>query len=130
MMRHVRLILVLAVAAVMALPAVAKAGTNPTRASLRPTATYLTPSQATLEVSVSCEAGLYFSISAAVLQQEGAYVYGDGYASAQCTGHRQTVAVPVYAYYWPGWQLGDALATVSVCAFTCDTASRSIRIVL
>ena len=57
-------------------------------------------------------------------------VFGDGGTSGPCTGRHQKVALSVYAFSFPGWQLGDALASISVCAFTCEEAARSIRIVL
>ena len=38
-----------------------------------------------------------------------------------------TSALSIFAF--PGWQLGDAIARLSVCAFTCDSADRAIRIV-
>lgn len=131
-MTYLRFMLILAVAAVLALPAAAAAGPNPTRVSLSPTANYVSPQQINLEVGLSCEEGLFYSISVGVLQQQGPFmqVFGNGFTSGQCTGKHQKVAVPVFSFSFPGWQLGDALADVRACAFTCDSAARSIRITL
>jgi hypothetical protein len=130
-MRYVRLIGLVAAAA-LALPAAASADTNPTRASLSSTANWVSQQQINLEVSVTCEEGLFYSISASVLQQQGAFtqVFGNGFTNGPCTGRHQRVALSIFAFSFPGWQLGDALARVDVCSFTCDPASRSIRIAL
>jgi hypothetical protein len=124
--------LIVAAAAAFAVPAVASADPNPTRASLSPTANYVSPQQINLQVGLACPEGLFYSVYASVLQQQGPFmqVFGSGYASGQCTGGHQKVAVPVYSYSFPGWQLGTALASVGACSFTCDSTARSIRISL
>jgi hypothetical protein len=129
-MRYLRLMLVLTAAAALAAPAVASAGPDPTRTTLSPTATYVSPGQVNLQVGLVCEAGVFYNVSAQVLQQQGLFVqvFGNGFVSGQCTGGHQKVAIPVFASSFPGWQLGDALANVSACAFTCDSTARSIRI--
>ena len=131
-MRHIRLIVILAVAAVLAAPAAASAASNPTRASISSTANYVSPQQVNLEVALVCEEGLFYSLYGRVLQQQGnvMQIFGDGGTSGPCTGRHQKVALSVYAFSFPGWQLGDALASISVCAFTCEEDARSIRIVL
>ena len=131
-MTRLRSMLIVAAAAAFAVPAVASADPSPTRASLSPTAGYVSPQQINLEVGLACDEGLSYSVSASVLQQQGPFtqVFGNGFVSGQCTGHHQKVAVPVYSFWYPGWQLGTALANVSACAFTCDSKARSIRISL
>ncbi len=131
-MTHFRLLATLVAAVALAVPAVAGAGPNPTRVTLSPTANYVSPQQINLEVGLSCEEGLFYNINASVLQQQGLFmqVFGNGFANGQCTGQHQKVAIPVFSFGFPGWQLGDALANVNACAFTCDSAARSIRIVL
>lgn len=121
--------LLVGVAALTA-PAVAAAGPDPTRVSLGPQASYVSPQQINVAIGLSCPAGLGYSVFASVLQQQGTFaqVYGEGFTSGACTGQHQKVAVPVFAFWWPGWQLGDALANVSACSFTCDSAAREIRI--
>jgi hypothetical protein len=118
--------------AALVFPAVATAGPDPTRASLASQASYVSPQQINLEVRLSCPAGLSFFVSADVIQQQGLFtqVFGNGFTNGVCTGQRQNVAVPVFSFWFPGWQLGDALASVTACAFTCDSAARPIRIVL
>lgn len=131
-MRQIRVIVVLAVAAALAAPAAASAASNPTRVSIPSTADYVSPQQINLEVALQCEEGLFYSLFGRVLQQQGNFtqVFGDGGTSGPCTGRHQKVALSVYAFSFPGWQLGDALASISVCAFTCEQDARSIRIVL
>lgn len=129
-MTHLRLLVTLVAALALAVPAVAGAGPNPTRVTLSPSANYVSPQQINLEVGLACAEGLFYNISASVLQQQGQFtqVFGNGFVSGQCTGQHQKVAVPVFSFSFPGWQLGDALANVNACAFTCDSAARSIHI--
>ena len=44
----------------------------------------------------------------------------------QCTGQHQKLAVTVFSFGFPGWQLGDAVVSVTACAQGCDTATREI----
>ena len=131
-MRHLRLIAVLALAAAVTVPATAGAGTNPTRVSAPSTASWVSQQQINIEITLSCEEGVFYSMSAGVLQQQGPFtqVFGNGFTNGTCTGRHQRVALMVFASSFPGWQLGDAILRVDACAFTCDAASRSIRIVL
>jgi hypothetical protein len=131
-MRHVRAIAVLAAAAALTVPAAASADTNPTRVSAPSTASWVSSGQINVEVTLSCEEGTFYSVFARVLQQQGPFtqVYGEGFANGQCTAKHQRIALSIRPYSFPGWQLGDALLDVSACAFTCDEAARSIRIVL
>lgn len=131
-MRYVRSIIVLVAAAALALPAVASADTNPTRVSLSSTATWISPQQINIEVVVSCEEGSFYSLFGRVMQQQGPFTqaFGSGFTNGMCTGRHQKVALSIFQFSSPSWQLGAALADVSVCAFTCDSAARSIRIVL
>jgi hypothetical protein len=131
-MRHVRAIVVLAAAAALTVPAAASADTNPTRVSPGSTASWVSLQQINLEVAVTCDEGLFYGLSARVLQQQGPFmqVFGSGFTNGQCTGRHQRVAISIWASSFPGWQLGDAVVDVSACAFTCDSAARSIRIAL
>ena len=128
-MRHVRLITVLAAAAVLAVPAAASADPGLTRGTLPSTATWASPQQVNIDVTLTCNEGVYYNVFVGLLQQQSAFmqVYGEGFASGPCTGRHQRVALSIFAF--PGWQLGDAIARLSVCAFTCDSADRAIRIV-
>jgi hypothetical protein len=131
-MRQVRAIAVLAAAAALAVPAAASADTNPTRVSAPPTASWVSSGQINVELTLSCEEGVFYNVFARVLQQQGPFtqVWGEGSSSGQCAAKHQRIALAIWPYSFPGWQLGDALLNVSVCAFTCDTAARSIRIAL
>ncbi len=129
-MIHLRSMLILAVAAALAVPAAASADPNPTRVSLAPQATFVSPQQINLEIGLNCTEGLFYSVGASVLQQQGPFtqVFGSGFANGQCTGQHQKVAIPVFTFFFPGWQLGEAVANVFACAFTCDSTARTIRI--
>jgi hypothetical protein len=130
-MTGLRKVLVLAFVAAFALPAAASADTNPTRASISSTAQWISPQQINLEISLTCEEGLFYNVSVGVLQQQGfLQVFGSGFTNGQCTGRHQRVAVAVQSFAFPGWKLGEALASATACAFTCDSTSRSIRISL
>ena len=123
-------ILMLVVVAAIALPATASAEPGLTRVSLSSNATYVSQQQINLEVALTCPEGLFYSVGASVLQQQGLFtqVFGNGFTSGPCTGKHQKVAVSVFSFSFPGWQLGDALAYVSACSFTCDSTSKTIRI--
>ena len=129
-MRHVRAIAVLAAAAALAVPAAASADTNPTRVSAPSSATWVSTSQINIEVTLTCEEGVFYNVSARVLQLQVPFtqVFGEGFTNGQCTGRHQRVALAIWAFSFPGWQLGGAILDVSACAFTCDSAARSIRI--
>jgi hypothetical protein len=131
-MIRLRSLLVFAAAAALAVPAAASADANPTRVTLAPQATYVSPQQINLEIGLSCTEGLFYNINASVVQQRGPFmqVFGSGFASGQCTGQHQKVAVPVFGFGFPGWKLGEAVANVVACAFTCDSTARTIRITL
>ena len=128
-MIRLRSILVLATAAALVVPTAATADPNPTRVSLAPQATWVSPQQINLEVGLACAEGLSYFVSASVIQQQGAFdVFGSGFASGECTGQPQRVAIPVTTFAFPGWQLGNAIASVFGCGFTCDDTARTIRI--
>jgi hypothetical protein len=131
-MIRLRSLLVFAAAAALAVPAAASADANPTRVTLAPQAIYVSPQQINLEIGLSCTEGQFYNINASVVQQRGPFmqVFGSGFASGQCTGQHKQVAVPVFGFGFPGWQLGEAVATVSACAFACDATARTIRITL
>jgi hypothetical protein len=131
-MIRLKSVLVFAAAAALAVPAAASADANPTRVSLAPQATYVSPQQINLEIGLTCTEGLFYNINASVIQQQSPFmqVFGNGFTSGQCTGQHQKVAVPVFGFGFPGWQLGEAVANVVACAFTCDSTARTIRITL
>ena len=129
-MRHVRAIAVLVAAAALALPAAASADTNPTRVAAPSSATWVSWSQINIEVTLTCEEGTFYNVFARVLQQQGPFtqMFGSGSTSGQCTQKHQPVALSIWASFYPGWLLGEAILDVSACAFTCDSTARSIRI--
>ena len=127
-----RSILLLVAAGAVALPGAASADPSVTRVSVAPQATYISTQQINVELTLSCPEGLSYNAFARVLQQQGPsmLVSGNGAVNGICTGQPQKVAVPVFAFSFPGWQLGPALAEGSGCSFSCDFTSRAIRITL
>ena len=127
-----RSIFSLVAVAAFAVPGAASADPSVTRVSVAPQATFISTQQINVELTLSCPEGLSYSAFARVLQQQGPFVqvFGDGSVSGQCTGQSQKIAVPVFAFSFPGWQLGTAITGVSGCSFMCDSTSRSIRITL
>ena len=128
---HRRLLVVLALAAFLvplAAAGVAKADPAPTSARIAENAQYSSPQQINLQVVISCTPGYGYFVQASVVQPQGYFqVFGNGFWSGLCTGQQQKIVVPVYG---PGWQLGDAAASVIVCAGACDTDTKAIHIVL
>jgi hypothetical protein len=109
---------------------VAKADPAPTTVQILENAQYISPSQIDLQVAISCLPGFGYFVNASVVQPQGFFQqFGNGFASGQCTGQRQKVAVAVFGFGM-GWQLGDAVASVVVCAGPCDTDTKAIHIVL
>jgi hypothetical protein len=125
-------ILAFASAVALAVPCVAAAEPSPTRVSVAPHATYVSAQQVNVKTTIACSEGMSYFASASLVQPSGMFtqVFGFGSVSGQCTGRHQDVAVPVVTWFFPGWQLGNALASVSACAFVCDSAAREIRITL
>ena len=126
-----RLALVLTALAPLAVPATASADPIPTRLAISQNASYVAPGLTDLQLAVSCTPGWWFNAQVQVIQPQGFnQVFGNGFVSGLCTGQHQKLAVPVYSYSYPGWQLGNAVASVTLCAEGCDTATREISIAL
>ena len=126
-----RLVLALAAMVALALPAAARAEPAPTRVAIAHNANWITQNLISLELSVSCTPGWSYSANVQVTQAAGfSVVSGSGFASGLCTGQHTKVAVTVFANFFPGWQLGEAAATVNLCALGCDGATRQISIAL
>ena len=126
-----RLALVLTVLAPLAVPATAHADPAPTRAAIAQNANYVTSGLIVVELALSCTPGWGYSANVQVIQPQGfTQVFGNGFVSGLCTGQHQKLAVPVFASSFPGWQLGEAVASVTACALGCDTATRDLRITL
>ena len=129
-MIHRSILLLVAVAA-FAVPGVASADPSVDRVSIAPQATFVSTQQINVELTLSCPEGLFYNAGARVLQQgQITQVFGDGSVTGQCTGRSQKIAVPVFSFSFPGWQLGPAIAQVFGCSFSCDSTSREIRITL
>jgi hypothetical protein len=125
----VRSALVLTTLVALAIPATASADPAPTRLTVSQTAFYVSGFQINLEVSVTCTPGFGYFVNASVIQPQGfAQVSGNGSANGLCTGQHQKIAVPVFSFFFPGWQLGDAAASVTACALGCDSATRNIKV--
>ena len=125
----VRLPVALAAAAALALPTTASAEPVPTTVSIANTAQYVTGSLIDLQLTISCTPGWGYFANVNVIQPQGfTQVFGNGSVSGLCTGRHQKLAVPVFTGFFPGWQLGDAVTSVTACAQGCDTATREINI--
>jgi hypothetical protein len=125
-------VVVLLAACLVALTAVgvAKADPLPTTVQISQNAQYISQVQIDLQVSISCMPGFGYFINATVVQPQGFFQqFGNGFASGQCTGQHQKVAVPIFGF-GPGWQLDDAVASVVACAGPCDVDTKTIHIVL
>ena len=126
-----RSIFSLVAVAAFALPGAASADPSVDRVSIAPQATFVSTQQINVELTLSCPEGLFYTAGARVLQQGPiAQVFGDGTVNGQCTGRSQKIAVPVFAFSFPGWQLGPAIAQAFGCSFSCDNSSREIRVTL
>jgi hypothetical protein len=128
-MSFIRLALVLTALAPLALPATANADPVPTRVAISQNAYYVTSGTIDLQLAISCTPGWNYSVQVQVIQPQGFnQVFGNGFVSGLCTGQHQKLAVAVFSSFFPGWQLGDAVASVTACALGCDTATRGIHI--
>jgi hypothetical protein len=126
-----RSILSLVAVAAVAVPGAASADPSINRVSVAPQATFVSTQQINVELSLSCPEGLFYNAGASVVQLQGTtQVFGSGSVSGQCTGRSQKIAVPVFTFSFPGWQLGSAITQVFGCSFACDNTSREIRITL
>ena len=126
-----RAALLLATVVPLAVPATASADPTPTRLAVSQTAQFTSTGLIVLEVTVDCSPGWGFFVNAQVLQPQGfTQIAGSGSINGQCTGQHQKLALSVFASFFPGWQLGDAVASVTACAQICDSATRDIRITL
>jgi len=107
-------------------------GAGPTTVKISQNAQFVSPFQINVVLTVSCNAGSFYFASVDVQQPQGfgQTTAGNGSASGQCTGQQQKVAVPVYAFfYFPGWQLGNAVASATACTDTCGSDTKQIHIV-
>jgi hypothetical protein len=126
-----RLALVLAALTLLAVPATAHAAPAPTRTAISQNAYYVSSGLINVELAVSCTPGWSYSASVQVIQPQGfTQMPGSGFVNGLCTGQHQKIALSVFASFFPGWQLGDAVASATVCSLGCDTATRDLRITL
>ena len=58
------------------------------------------------------------------------HLYDEIVTSGLCTGQQQKLAIPVFSFYYPGWQLGDAVASVTACSLGCADDTKAIHISL
>jgi hypothetical protein len=131
-MKATRRTLMLLAALVTALGAVsvAQADPSPTTARISEGAQFVNQGQINLQVTVSCTPGYGYNVQASVVQPQGwNQSFGNGYASGACSGQQQKLALPVYTMFYPGWQLGDAVVSVTTCAASCTDDTKAIHIV-
>jgi hypothetical protein len=125
------LIVLASLVAALAVVGMAQADPAPTNARIAESAQFVYQGQINLQVTVSCTPGYGYSVQANVVQPQGwTQSFGNGFASGACTGQQQKLVVPVYASFFPGWQLGDAVASVTTCAASCTDDVKAIHIVL
>lgn len=125
----IRLALMLTALAPLAVPATASADPIPTRVAISQNADYVSNGLINVQLALSCTPGWWYSAQVQVIQPRGFWqVFGNGFVNGPCTGQHQKLAVSVFAFSFPGWQLGNAVASVNACALGCDTATREIRI--
>jgi hypothetical protein len=119
-----------AIAAAFVLPSVASADPAPTGVKLSQTAQFAAANQIDAQVTLSCTAGWGYSVNVNVVQPQGFgfTMFGGGWASGQCTGQQQKLAVPVYPFGYGTWLLGDASASVVACAGSCAGDTKQIHI--
>lgn len=128
-MSFTRLALVLTALAPFAVPATASADPAPTRVAISQNAYFLTPGTIDLQLTVSCTPGWSYWAQVQVIQPQGSnQVFGNGYVQGLCTGQNEKLAVSAFSNYYPGWQLGDAVVSVTACSQGCDTATREIHV--
>src|SRR5262245_22471986 len=130
-----RILAIAGMAAVLfALPTVAIADSAPTTAKLAQTATFISPTQIDVPVTLSCTAGQGYWVNVGVIQPQGfgwtTFGGGNGTINAQCTGQQQKIVVSVYPFNFNSlWSLGDASATVQVCSWAaCASDTRQIHV--
>ncbi len=129
-----RLLIVLGLAALL-VPlvgvGVAKADPAPTKVQISQNAQFVNQGQIDLQISLSCTPGYGYFVQASVVQPQGySQVFGNGYTSGLCTGQQQKLAIPVFSFSYPGWQLGDAVASVTACSLGCADDTKAIHILL
>jgi len=133
--RHLMPVAVLVAATALVLPATGAAAPNAgTSVSLSSSADWISPTQIVVYVTVSCAP--YFNgtsngtgfVSISVNQATSPSSpggFGNAFSTFTCDNQNHKLALAVS----PGpWQLGDALAAVSACGFTCDSQTKQIRI--
>jgi hypothetical protein len=128
---HVLWLLAAALVAVAAFTPAAVAQPAPaTTLNISGNADFVSSFQINVYVTVQGEGGTGF-VSVQVQQARPPFPpqSGSGGTSVICDGQRRTYAVPVFAFTFPGWQLGEAeaFATAS-CPSGSDTDTQSIRI--
>jgi hypothetical protein len=103
---------------------------GPTTVKISQNAQFISSFQINVVVTISCDVGAAYSVQVNVEQPQGfgSTTSGSGFASGQCTGRQQKVAVPVYSFNGT-WQLGDAVATATACTSACGSDTKQIHIV-
>ena len=130
-MKHARKLVPLLLLAALLVPSVAKADPAPTKVQIAQNAQYVSPFQVDVQVTLDCTPGFGYFVQVSVQQPQGFnQVFGNGFTSGQCTGQQQKLAVSVNTFFFPGWQLGDAIASVIACAGPCDNDTKVIHITL
>jgi hypothetical protein len=104
--------------------------TGPTTVKISQNAQFISSFQINVVVTLTCSAGSPYSVEVDVQQPQGfgSTTFGNGFASGQCSGKQQKLAVSVYSFF-NFWQLGDAVASATACTTACGSDTKQIHIV-
>jgi hypothetical protein len=103
---------------------------GPTTVKITQNAQFISSFQINVVLTISCSGGSGYFASVDVSQPQGFgfTTHGNGQTSGQCTGRQQKVVVPVYTFDG-SWQIGDAVASATVCTSACGSDTKQIHIV-
>jgi hypothetical protein len=103
---------------------------GPTTVKITQNAQFISSFQINVVLTISCSAGSGYFASVDVSQPQGFgfTTHGNGQTSGQCTGRQQKVVVPVFSFDG-SWQIGDAVASATVCTSACGSDTKQIHIV-
>jgi hypothetical protein len=103
---------------------------GPTTVKITQNAQFISSFQINVVLTISCSAGSGYFASVDVSQPQGFgfTTHGNGQTSGQCTGRQQKVVVSVFSFDG-SWQIGDAVASATVCTSACGSDTKQIHIV-
>jgi hypothetical protein len=104
--------------------------TGPTTVKITQNAQFISSFQINVVLTISCTGGSGYFASVDVQQPQGFGFtsHGNGQTSGQCTGRQQKVVVSVFTFDG-SWQIGNAVASATVCTAACGSDTKQIHIV-